>query len=127
MSWNKQAAIEFLRSNALDRPCGESMGFISRAIRAGGLRVGSNFLPQNFGPILYFAGFDEVPTKKNKRAQVFYDGDIAVIQPCPGDAVGHIAMFDGSVWISDFHQLAMYPTGRYRRFHPPFKIYRMEQ
>jgi hypothetical protein len=51
-------------------------------------------------------------------------GDIAVIQPLLDEIHGHMAMYDGEIWISDFKQRSMYPGPEYRRQQPDFAIYR---
>lgn len=52
-------------------------------------------------------------------------GDVAVIQPIPGHPDGHMSMYDGKEWISDFKQLhGLYPSQTYRTAQPSYKIYR---
>lgn len=52
-------------------------------------------------------------------------GDIAVFQPYTGGSIhGHIQMFDGSNWISDFKQNSFWPGSGYRKFKPSFTIFR---
>lgn len=52
-------------------------------------------------------------------------GDVAVIQNYRGGSVaGHICMYTGSRWVSDFGQRDMWGGSGYRRLRPPFKVYR---
>jgi hypothetical protein len=52
-------------------------------------------------------------------------GDVAVIQPIPGHPHGHMAMFNGKKWVSDFKQrYGYYPSGAYRKLQPSVVIYR---
>jgi len=47
------------------------------------------------------------------------------VSPIPGHPSGHMAMFDGDLWVSDFEQLhGLYPGPGYRKIKPHFKIYR---
>ena len=97
MSWNKDVAISYLRSHALGHSHSECAKFTRLAILAGGVKV-SNLI----------------------------SGDVAVIQPYPGEnGIGHMTMYDGTRWISDFVQKSMYPGPGYRKMQPSFKIYRM--
>lgn len=76
---------------------------------------------KDYGISLERAGFSEVLQGSTIQA-----GDVAVIQPYPGgNPSGHMAMYDGIIWISDFRQRSMYPGPGYRRTQPSFKIYRM--
>lgn len=52
-------------------------------------------------------------------------GDIAVIQPYSGgDPNGHIAMYDGTQWVSDFTQRDLWGGPSYRKHKPDCVIYR---
>jgi len=52
-------------------------------------------------------------------------GDVGIVQPIKGHPHGHMAMFDGKHWISDFVQLhGLYPGPGYRTAKPPYAIYR---
>jgi streptogramin lyase len=61
----------------------------------------------------------------------YRSGDVVVIQgwqsPQDSNPSGHMAMFDGMQWISDFYQgykSDPYPGLLYRRHRPSFRIYR---
>ncbi len=52
-------------------------------------------------------------------------GDVAVIQPYSGgDPNGHIAMYDGTQWVSDFAQRDLWGGPGYRKHKPDCVIYR---
>jgi hypothetical protein len=52
-------------------------------------------------------------------------GDIVVIQPASARGHGHMAMFNGTNWVSDFKQMhGLYPGPEYRRLKPDYSIYR---
>jgi hypothetical protein len=97
------------------------------AIEAGGAHIHRVEFAKDFGPSLEAAGWHSVG-----QTTEFQRGDIAVIQPPHGQSppAGHMCMFDGHDWISDFHQTrgggisGMYPGPSYRIERPPYKIYR---
>lgn len=121
MSWNKQEAVSYLRSHALGHSHSECAKFTRRAIEAGGVRLDRTHDAKDYGTALLRAGFSEVPP-----GSTLHSGDVAVIQPYSGgNPSGHMTMYDGAQWISDFPQRSMYPGPGYRRMHPAFKIYRM--
>ena len=65
---------------------------------------GENAKRKDYGPSLLRAGFREVPP-----GSTLLSGDVAVIQPYPGgNSSGHMTMYDGTQWISDFRQRSMY-------------------
>jgi len=86
------------------------------------------------GPNLEAAGFRSVasgPDPAGKGDDKFpagytpQKGDVAVIQPyAGGNQSGHMAMFDGTHWVSDFEQRGMYSGPTYRAKAPSYKIYR---
>ena len=51
-------------------------------------------------------------------------GDVAVIQPIPGHPHGHMCMYDGDHWVSDFKQRTLYPGESYRAQKPRYVVYR---
>lgn len=80
---------------------------------------------RSYGPFLESKGFQSVNTTG------YLKGDIAVIQGYSGgtsDAngipYGHIQMYNGSIWISDFKQRDFWPGGGYRTNQPSSVIYR---
>ncbi|MEP8890529.1 hypothetical protein, partial [Enterobacter roggenkampii] len=95
--------------------------FTRLAILAGGVKVANTDYAKDYGVELLRAGFSELPPGSTLIA-----GDVAVIQPYPGgNGIGHMTMYDGTQWISDFVQKSMYPGPGYRKMQPSFKIYRM--
>lgn len=87
--------------------------YVANALRTEGLDLplGSVGAAKNFGPDLLELGFHPV----SLESYVPSIGDVGVVQPYPGatgDAVnGHVAMWDGSQWVSDYKQAPTYATG----------------
>ena len=97
--WNPQAAAEYATQNAEKRSKGLCAMYVRRAIIAGGIplyRAGDAWRYKYLLPML---GFDKVEDAKNLKA-----GDIVVFQPIGGRKFGHIAMWNGRQWVSDFKQ-----------------------
>ncbi len=118
-------AVDYLDSHAERGSIHKCATYVARAISkpaAGGQPMGTTLNAKDFGPDLKAAGFNEVTDGSLQK------GDVAVIQPYPGgNPAGHMTMFDGTNWVSDFNQgPSMYPGPGYRANQPPYKIYRHE-
>ena len=136
MSWDKAKSIAHLRANAKP-PYGVGMcaTYVRQALEAGGLDVpqtGSGSA-KDYGPRLIAVGFKLVPAP-----YIAYEaGDVAVIDGFMKEAAegikknhpdGHLALYDGSDWISDFKQEGStpYPGSDYINAAPRFLIYRYQ-
>lgn len=124
-------AINWLNSNAHESwkdAKGECAKYIRLALEAGGLSTkGHPVAAWEYSTFLPKLGFIKVNTTN------YLKGDIAVIQgysggksdPKTGIPYGHIQMYNGSIWISDFKQYNGFWPGRgYRDNQPPFEIFR---
>ncbi|MBK4728102.1 MULTISPECIES: hypothetical protein [Erwiniaceae] len=121
MTWNTERAIQHLRIRANSASQNRCAEFTREAIEAGGIILARTRNAKDYGTSLSDAGFRELPPGSRVNA-----GDIVIIQSYRGgNPAGHMAMFDGSIWISDFRQRTMYPGPGYRHAQPSFKIYRM--
>jgi RHS repeat-associated protein len=120
--------VQALNHNALP-PYGHGLcgRYLGSALQAGGINVGSHD-GKDYGPYLASNGFSQV-APNNYQPQ---PGDIIVIQPYPGGSPqGHVQGFNGNNYVSDFIQPwpanapgGIYPGPGYRKFHPPYTIYR---
>lgn len=103
-------------------------GYCATAIRqgleAGGLNtLGHPRYAKNYGPFLVKLGFDIV----NGDDYTPQKGDIRVFESYPGQvpyAAGHIDMFNGNNWVSDFMEHNNLPGSNYIRFQTPYQIFR---
>ncbi len=128
-------AVDWLNNNAHESwrdAKGQCAKYCRNALEAGfGLEkdafLGKTPVPaRQYGPFLESQGFQPVNTTN------YLKGDIAVIQGYPGATsdpsgvpYGHIQMYNGNIWISDFKQLRdFWPGGGYRSNQPSFVIYR---
>ena len=105
--------------------------YVRRALQYGGglknLETPISGFVKEYGPYLERVGFH----KLSPRPQPDYDaqkGDVVVIQNHPdGHEAGHIAIFNGSHWVSDFVQPQkenLWPGPGYRREKPDYEVYR---
>ncbi|HVA47124.1 MAG TPA: hypothetical protein VNH11_12220 [Pirellulales bacterium] len=132
--WDVDKAIQHLRSKAgSPYGVGKCATFVREAIEAGGLtisRTGSG-AAKDYGPRLTQAGF----VAQMGAGTPYQTGDVAVIdgftkaaaQGIKKDHIdGHVAMYDGTQWISDFKQVGLspYPGSDYERAKPKIVIYR---
>jgi hypothetical protein len=102
--------------------------YVRKAILAGGIDINPRPVPaKDYGPYLLKYNF----TKVDVSGFAGYNplkGDISVIQSYPGGSkYGHITMFNGSQWVSDFIQTDMWSGNGYRTNQPGFEIFRWEQ
>jgi hypothetical protein len=119
---NIDKSVQYLDSNAEDSSQGWCATYTREAIEAGGVTLAhpSSGLAKDYGPSLEQAGFTEVSDDDYQPQK----GDVVVIQPPEGETAGHMAMYDGTQWVSDFKQRTMYPGQAYRDNEPAYAIYR---
>ena len=118
--YNVEAAVEHLRNSANASPQGQCARAVREALEAGGLSTdGRPGSAKDYDSFLPTIGFYEVD-KNNYTPQV---GDIVVHEAKEGHEHGHIAMYDGSNWISDFIQRDMFGGSAYRN-DPDYSIWR---
>jgi hypothetical protein len=123
--WNKGKAIEHLNSHAEPNSLGHCAEYVRKAIEAGGVTLHRHISAKDYGPSLLNVGFKKTVQTRADVAYHHRAGDIAIIQPIKGHPHGHMAMFNGTEWVSDFVQHhGVYPGPSYRLSNPPYAIYR---
>ena len=119
--WDKVAAVAASDANAGLISLGRCAEFTRKAIEAGGVTLVRHIAAKDYGTSLTAVGFVALSAPPD----VFRAGDVGIVQPIDGHPDGHMAMFDGSIWVSDFKQQhGLYPGAAYRVAQPPFTIYR---
>ncbi|MFA7105342.1 MAG: hypothetical protein WC165_09435 [Dysgonamonadaceae bacterium] len=104
-------AVDFLTNNANDSSTGYCARSVRQAIEAGGISTeGRPNSACDYDTWLPTIGFSAVDSS-NYTPQV---GDIVVFEAIDGHPYGHIAMYNGQQWISDFVQIDMYGGSAYR-------------
>lgn len=91
------------------------------AIEGGGLstneRPGS---AKDYDTYLPTLGFNDVQTSN----YIPLTGDIIVMEAFGTHVHGHIQMYNGSQWVSDFYQRDFWPGSSYRTNQPTYTIFR---
>lgn len=99
--FNTERAVNHLNNNALFKSKCCCAWFVMRAIQAGGIPIG--ILPAwGYKYVLPFYGFANITDLE--EAKVLKKGDIVVFPAIKGHPYGHIAMWNGEQWVSDFKQ-----------------------
>jgi RHS repeat-associated protein len=127
--FNIPAAISALNANARSASCGACALYVRKAIQAGGINTSSHpGSAKDYGPFLTKWGFHSVTSNINDGNYSPMPGDIAVFMGfgnnIHGSWNGHIEMFNGTQWISDFRQNYFTPGPGYRKPPDPYTIYR---
>jgi hypothetical protein len=119
--WDKATAVAYLDAHVAAHSLGRCAEYVREAIEAGGVVLIRHTSAKDYGGSLTHVGFLPVAIPGSPPQA----GDIVVIQSIKGHPDGHMAMFDGHLWVSDFKQLhGLYPGPSYRVAKPPFTIYR---
>ncbi len=124
--YNINKAVKKLEEKAY--PCSQSKCAtnIRLSIEAGlketnGKLHGHPRLAKEYAEFLSIKEFNEIDLTNYNPEK----GDIMVIEPYKGgNPAGHIQMYNGKQWISDFFQRTLYPGPGYREFQPSYKIFR---
>lgn len=149
MRWDVEKSVAHLTKKA--KPTcpppgeGECAAYVRSALEAGGLIVSipkkhyadaSGPSACDYGDGLLAIGFKVVFNNRDIVCEKIefkpIAGDVAIYQRFEGHRHGHIQMFNGIQWISDFPQKNMYPDQApglypgpaYRKAEIPLKIYR---
>lgn len=120
MTWNVTKAVEHLTEHAHSASKRKCATYTRQAIAAGGITVANTASAKDYGPNLVSAGFAPLAFSP----ATYMRGDVVVIKAIAGHPDGHMAMFDGQRWISDFVQGGLYPGSGYRKAQPGFSVYR---
>lgn len=119
---------EYIESKAHPKYIKELCGKCAKAVREAvefalvTTKLERTVSAKNYGPSYEKVGFIKVydSVKDSKHSYTPQRGDISIINYEPH---GHITIYTGTKWISDYIQLDMY-EGSIRQSKPPFTIYR---
>jgi type VI secretion system secreted protein VgrG len=141
-------AVKYLDDHAEDDSTGQCAKYVREALEAGGLDLTHHpRSAKDYGPTLLANGFkktyefQQIKSPKEEldassvnvshspgpadQEYVSQKGDVAIIQPYDGGRTdGHITMYDGTQWVSDFKQRDMWGGPGYRKNKPPCIVYR---
>ena len=120
LSVNIDAAVKHLVANAASSSKGWCAKYVANALEKGGFvfqRQGSAYMYHTNG-IMRKMGYNEI-----SKPSYFQKGDITVTERNSAHVDGHIAMYSGTQWISDFRQNSEFV---YSRNQPPVHYYRYQ-
>lgn len=118
MAWDKVKAITHLQLHAQGKSIGQCAAYTRRAIEAGGVVLSRHQFARDYGISLMSVGFLCLNHDSEHEA-----GDVVIFEGLnESHPEGHMAMYDGNVWISDFKQRSFYPGSAFRDV--GYKIYR---
>jgi hypothetical protein len=120
---NKSQLSDWMDAHALSRSSHHCAMYCRLGMEAAGLNTADR--PQSgdagdYGPFLMRHGAQTVPSD----SYVPQTGDVVVFNKTDQHPSGHIEMYDGQHWVSDFMQHAFSPY-RDAMSTPPFTIYRL--
>ena len=117
-----EKAVKALDDNAQDESSGRCARFVREALLAGGVVISPHPVhAKEYDSYLLAKGFVALAVE----GYVAEKGDVVVIQPYKGGSIsGHIAMFDGTIWVSDFRQRDFWGGPGFRNNKPPYVVYR---
>lgn len=123
-SYNIDNAVVHLENNALSKSHTCCAWFVMRAMQEGGCPIGI-YPAWMYKDILPLHNFKKVHTGRGNITNNYIPqkGDIIVINKTKKHFWGHIAMYTGKQWISDFKQKKMNPY----RENVPYVIFRYNQ
>ena len=107
--WNPEKAAVYATENAEVKSVGLCALYVRRAMIAGGIPLYQGGNAWSYKYILPVIGFENV--NENEGLMV---GDIVVFQPIGGRKFGHIAIWNGKQWVSDFKQRSIIVHSDYR-------------
>jgi len=125
MGWDEAKAVSYLVGHAQPNSLGRCAEYVRKAVEAGGVTLIRHASAKDYGQSLLVVGFQKIVSTHADANYHHLAGDVAIIQPIAGHPNGHMTMFSGQYWISDFVQYhGVYPGQSYRTAMPPYAIYR---
>ena len=119
-----QKALDHINRAAGRSSQGRCARFVNDAIVAGGARNYGRGNAYQTGASMTAAGFHDVTGgARSPRDIVPEPGDVVVFDRRSGHPYGHVAMWNGTEWVSDFHQKSIivnsaYESGGFRVYRP---------
>lgn len=119
-TWDIEKAVAHLNAHAKRQPTYQCARYVRQAIEAGGVTLTRHTSAADYGRSLVEVGFEPMTSgTTGNRA-----GDVVIFAAIlPKHEYGHMAMFNGTCWVSDFVQKSFYVADAYRR-HNKYTIYR---
>ena len=119
--WNGEEAAKYATENALKKSVGLCAMYVRKAMIAGGISLYQGGNAWHYKYLLPILGFKEIDKKEEKRV-----GDIVVFQPIGKRRFGHIAIWNGKQWVSDFKQRSIIVHSEYTKKECEYAIFRRD-
>ena len=118
-SANIDAAVKYLESHAEKHSVHLCAGYVARALHAGGFQFKDQSAAYKYREkkILEAIGYKEI-----SKPSSFKKGDITITEKNSAHKYGHMAMYSGKQWISDFKQRSEFVYDK--KTQPPVHYYR---
>lgn len=107
--YDHEQAVKYAVSNACAHSRTMCAWYVMRALHHGGCYPCGIYPAYAYNKILGKAGFMEISPDNLQK------GDICVLSQNSRSQFGHIAIYDGRNWISDFRQKDIFPNSAYRQ------------
>jgi hypothetical protein len=107
--YNNDKVADYITKNAAPKSRTMGAGYVIKAMWHGGCPIG--LIPAYaYNKTLPQMGFEEIPLKGYKPKK----GDISVVPSNSKHPFGHIAVYNGKQWVSDFKQHHILPSRAYK-------------
>ncbi len=109
--YNNEKTVDYITNHAGTKSKCCCAGYVMRGLWHGGCPVSLAVLPAyGYAKTLPQMGFEEIP----KEGYIPRKGDISVLPKNSNHVFGHIAVYNGTQWVSDFKQNSMLCSKTYR-------------
>lgn len=95
--------------------------YVMKALRSAGCHHCYIYPAYAYNKTLPKMGFRKIPVEN----YVPQKGDISVLPKNPGSPFGHIAIYNGKHWVSDYEQKSIFPNSQYKQT-GKYEIFRIE-
>jgi hypothetical protein len=119
--WCPQTAAEYATEHAEKKSVGLCALYVRKAINAGGIPLYRGGNAWHYKYLLQLLNFEEKRDSEELKV-----GDIVVFQPIGGRKYGHIAIWNGRQWVSDFRQHSIIVHSDYTTEGAEYCIYRRQ-
>jgi hypothetical protein len=120
--WSPEAAARYATEKAEKKSVGMCALYVRKAIIAGGIPLYVGGDAWSYKYTLRIVNFHQVGKKSEREV-----GDIVVFQPIGGRKYGHIAIWNGNQWVSDFKQRNLIVHSDYLDDGCEYAIYRRDR
>ena len=117
--WNGEEAAKYATENALKKSVGLCAKYVRKAMIAGGISLYQGGNAWHYKYLLPMLRFEEIDKNEEKKV-----GDIVVFKPIGKRRFGHIAIWNGKQWVSDFKQRSIIVHSDYTKKECEYAIFR---